>query len=43
MLVKLCAFLSSLHWPTVLEDLGISGISYAELLIVSVGLERGFS
>ena len=33
MLVKLCAFLSSLHWPTDVEDLGISGISFAELLI----------
>ena len=33
MLVKLCAFLCSLHWPTVVEDFGISGISFMELLI----------
>ena len=31
--MKLCAFLSSLHWPADVEDLGISGISYAELHI----------
>ena len=32
MLVKLCAFLSSLHWPAVVGDMGVSGIFYVELL-----------
>ena len=34
MLVTLCAFLSSLHWPAVVGDLGVSGIFYVELLIL---------
>ena len=34
MLVKLCAFLSSFHWPAVVGDLGVSGISHVELLIL---------
>ena len=36
------AFLSSLHWPSTVEDLGVGGISYVELLIfLHVGLARG--
>ena len=34
MLGKLWAFLSSLHWPTVVDDLEVSGVSYIELLIL---------
>ena len=33
-LVKLCAFLSSLHWPATVDDLGGGGVSYIELLIL---------
>ena len=33
-LVKLCAFLSSLHWPSTVDDLGVGGISYVELFIL---------
>ena len=33
-LVKLCAFLSSLHWPSAVDDLGVGDISYVELLIL---------
>ena len=46
-LVKLCSFLSSLHWPVVVDDLGRGGVSYIELLIMyedwageRLGLER---
>ena len=33
-LVKLCAFLGSLHCPSTVEDLGVGGVSYVELLIL---------
>ena len=33
-LVKLAAFLSSLHWPSEVADLGPGGASYVELLIL---------
>ena len=33
-LVKLAAFLSSLHWPDEVTDLGPGGVSYVELLIL---------
>ena len=33
-LVKLCAFLGSLHCPSTVEDLGVAGVSYVELLIL---------
>ena len=33
-LVKLAAFLSTLTWPTTVEDLGPGGISFVELLIL---------
>ena len=34
LLVKWVAFLGSLHWPAGGLDLGVGGISYAELLIL---------
>ena len=34
MLVKLSAFLSSLHLPGVIDDLGPSRVSYVEMLIL---------
>ena len=34
-LVKLCSFLSSLHWPSTVGDLGVGGVSFVELLILS--------
>ena len=33
-LVKLCAFLSSLHWSATVDDLGGGGVSYIEFLIL---------
>ena len=33
LLVKLCSFLSSLHWPSSVSDLGVGGVSLVELLI----------
>ena len=33
-LVELCAFLSSLHWPTVVDDLGVSCVSCVELFVL---------
>ena len=32
--VRLCALLSSVHWPTAVEDLDVGGISPVELLIL---------
>ena len=34
LLVKLCSFLSSLHWPSTAGDLGVGGVSFVELLIL---------
>ena len=34
LLVKLCSFLSSLHWPSTVSDLGVGGVSFIELLIL---------
>ena len=34
LLVKLCFFLSSLHWPSTVDDLGFGGVSFIELLIL---------
>ena len=34
LLVKLCSFLSSLHWPSTVDDLGVGGVSFVELLIL---------
>ena len=34
LLVKLCSFLSSLHWPSTVSDLGVGGVSFVELLIL---------
>ena len=34
LLVKFCSFLSSLHWPSTVDDLGVGGVSYVELLIL---------
>ena len=33
-MVKLCSFLSSLHWPSTVSDLGVGGFSFVELLIL---------
>ena len=33
-LVKFCSFLSSLHWPSTVDDLGVGGVSFVELLIL---------
>ena len=33
-LMRLCALLCSLHWPPVVEDEGVSGMSYVELLLL---------
>ena len=33
-LVKLAAFLSSLTWPSTVEDLGAGGVSFIELLVL---------
>ena len=41
LLVKWVAFVGSLHWPGGGLDLGVGGISYVELLIMSCGLVRG--
>ena len=35
LLVKLCSFLSSLHWPSTVDDLGVGGVSFVELFILS--------
>ena len=32
--VKLCSFLSSLHWPSTVDDLGVGGVSFVELLFL---------
>ena len=32
--MKLCSFLSSLHWPSSVSDLGVGGVSLVELLIL---------
>ena len=34
LLVKLCSFLSSLHWPSTVGDLVVGGVSLVELLIL---------
>ena len=34
LLVKLCSFLSSLHWSSTVDDLGVGGVSFVELLIL---------
>ena len=34
LLVKFCSFLSSLHWPSTVDDLGVGGVSFVELLIL---------
>ena len=34
LLVKLCSFLSSLHWPSCVSDLAVGGVSFVELLIL---------
>ena len=34
LLLKICSFFSSLHWPRGAVDLGVGGISYLELLIL---------
>ena len=33
LLVEFCSFLSSLHWPSTVDDLGVGGVSFVELLI----------
>ena len=45
LLVKLCSFLSSLHWPSTVDDLGVGGVSFIELLILYERWagERGWS
>ena len=40
MLVKWVAFLHSLHWPADGCSLGVGGVSYVELLILYVELEK---
>ena len=35
LLVKLCSFLASLHWPSTVDDLGVGGVSLVELLILN--------
>ena len=32
--MKLCSFLSSLHWPSTVSDLGVGGVSFVELLFL---------
>ena len=32
--VKFCSFLSSLHWPSTVDDLGVGGVSFVELLML---------
>ena len=34
LLVKLSAFLGTLHWPVAADDLGLGGVSFVELLIL---------
>ena len=34
LLVKFCSFLSSLHWPSTVDDLGVGGVSFVELLLL---------
>ena len=34
LLVKFCSFLSSLHWLSTVDDLGVGGVSFVELLIL---------
>ena len=34
LLVKFCSFLSSLHWPSTVDDLGVGVVSFVELLIL---------
>ena len=34
LLVKFCSILSSLHWPSTVDDLGVGGVSFVELLIL---------
>ena len=34
LLVKFCSFLSSLHWPSTVDDLGVGGVSFVELLML---------
>ena len=34
LLVKFCSFLSPLHWPSTVDDLGVGGVSFVELLIL---------
>ena len=34
LLVKLCSFLSSLHWPSTVGDFGVGGVSFVELLVL---------
>ena len=34
LLVKLCSFLSSLHWPSAVSDLGVGGVPFVELRIL---------
>ena len=32
--MKLCSFLSSLHWPSSVSDLGVGGVSFVALQIL---------
>ncbi len=34
LLVKVSAFLGTLHWPVAADDLGVGGVSFVELLIL---------
>ena len=44
LLVKLCSFLSSLHWPSVVDDFGVGVFRLLSFLFfMNVGLERGWS
>ena len=43
LLVKLCSFVSSLQWPSVVSDLGLVFRSLNCLFFTSGGLERGWS
>ena len=34
LLVKISAFLGTLHWPVAVGDLGVGGVSFVEMLIL---------
>ena len=38
LLVKLCSFMASLHWPSTVDDLGVGGVSLYDLGVGGVSL-----